>query len=50
MKACSTPFLMKTLKHVPAEVSLRVLAHSFMRRMSLQGIAETMKAMRLARA
>ena len=46
----STHFLMKTLKHVPTEMSLHVLAYNLKRLMSLLGIAETMKAMRFARA
>ncbi len=46
----STHFLMKTLKHVTTEISLHVLAYNFKRLMRLLGIAETMKAMRLARA
>ena len=46
----STHFLMKTLKHVPTEISLHVLAYNFKRLMSVLGIAETMKAMRHARA
>ena len=46
----STHFLMKTLRHVPTEVSLHVLAYNLKRLMSLLGIAETMKAMRFARA
>ena len=44
----STHFLTKTLKHVPTEVSLHVLAYNLKRLMSILGIAETMKAMRLA--
>ena len=46
----STHFLMKTLKHVPTELSLHVLAYNLKRLMSLLGIAETIKAMRFARA
>jgi len=46
----STHFLMKTLKHVPTEVSLHVLAYNLKRLMSILDTAETMKAMRLARA
>ena len=46
----STHFLMKTLKHVSTEVSLHALAYNLKRLMSLLGIAETMKAMRFARA
>ena len=46
----STHFLMKTLRHVPTEVSLHVLAYNLKRLMRVLGIAETMKAMRFARA
>jgi len=46
----STHFLMKTLKHVPTEMSLNVLAYNLKRLMSLLGLAETMKVMRFARA
>ena len=43
----STHLLIKTLKHVPTEVSLHVLAHDLKRLMSLLGLAETMKVMDL---
>lgn len=46
----STHFLMKTLKHVPTEVSLHVLAYNLKRLVSLLGTAEAMRAMRFARA
>ncbi len=46
----STHFLMKTLRHASTEVSLHVLAYNLKRLMRVLGIAETMKAMRLARA
>ena len=46
----STHFLMKTLKHVPTEISLHVLAYNLKRLMSVLGIAETKKAMKFARA
>ena len=46
----STHFLMKTLAHVSTEISLHALAYNLKRLMSVLGIAETMKAMRLARA
>jgi len=45
-----THFLMKTLQHVPTEINLYVLAYNLKRLTSLLGIAETMKAMRFARA
>jgi len=41
---------MKTLQHVPTEINLYVLAYNLKRLTSLLGIAETMKAMRFARA
>lgn len=43
----SAQLLIKTLKHVPTEVSLHVLAYHLKRLMSLLGIAETMKVMDL---
>ena len=46
----STHFLMKTMAHVGTEMSLHVLAYNLKRVMSVLGIAETMKAMRLAGA
>ena len=46
----STHFLMKTLAHVSTEISLHALAYNLKRLMSVLGIAETMKAMKLARA
>ncbi len=46
----STHFLTKTLKHVGTEMSLHVLAYNLKRVMSVLGIAETMKAMRLVGA
>ena len=46
----STHFLTKTLARVSTEMSLHVLAYNFKRVMSVLGIAETMKAMRLAGA
>jgi transposase len=46
----STHFLMKTLEHVPTEVSLHVLAYNMKRVIGLLGVAKTKKAMRLARA
>lgn len=46
----STHFLMKTMAHVGTEMSLHVLAYNLKRVMSVMGIAEMMKAMRLARA
>ena len=45
----STHFLMKTLRHVPTEVSLHVLAYNFKRLISVLGMTETLKAMKLAR-
>lgn len=41
----STHFLMKTLRHVPTEMSLHALAYNLKRVMSVLGIAKTMKAM-----
>jgi hypothetical protein len=46
----STHFLMKTLEHVPTEISLHALAYNLKRVISVLGIAKTMKAMRLAGA
>jgi ribosomal protein L14E/L6E/L27E len=46
----STHFLMKTLDHVPTEMSLHVLAYNLKRVMTLLGITKTQKAMKLARA
>ena len=46
----STHFLMKTMAHVGTEMSLHVLAYNLKRVMSVLGIAEMMKAMRLAGA
>ena len=46
----STHFLMKTLKHVPTEISLHVLAYNLKRLIGVLGIAATMKAMRFVRA
>jgi transposase len=46
----STHFLMKTLDHVPTEVSLHALAYNLKRVMQLLGIAKTRKAMVLAGA
>ena len=46
----STHFLTKTLARVSTEMSLHVLAYNFKRVMRVLGIAETMKAMRLAGA
>jgi transposase len=46
----STHFLMKTLEHVPTEVSLHVLAYNMKRVIGLLGVEKTKKAMRLARA
>ncbi len=46
----STHFLMKTLKHVPTEISLHVLAYNLKRLMNLLGIPEAIKAMKFARA
>jgi len=46
----STHFLMKTLEHVPTEMSLHALAYNLKRVMSVVGIAKTMKAMKLAGA
>ena len=41
---------MKTLEHVPTEVSLHVLAYNMKRVIGLLGTTKTQKAMRLARA
>ena len=41
---------MKTMAHVGTEMSLHVLAYNLKRVMSVMGIAEMMKAMRLAGA
>jgi transposase len=46
----STHFLTKTIGRVSTELSLHVLAYNLKRVMSVLGIAETMKAMQLARA
>jgi hypothetical protein len=46
----SAHFLTKTLTRVSTEMSLHVLAYNFKRVTSVLGIAETMKAMRLAGA
>ena len=46
----STHFLTRRLEHVGTEMSLHVLAYNLKRVMQLLGIAETMKAMRLAGA
>ena len=46
----STHFLMKTLDHVPTEMSLHVLAYNLKRVMTLLGITKTQKAMKLAGA
>ena len=46
----STHFLTETIGRVSAEMSLHVLAYNLKRVMSVLGIAETMKAMRLTRA
>lgn len=46
----SAHFLMKTLVHVPTEISLHALAYNFKRLISVLGIAKTMKAMKLAGA
>ncbi len=46
----STHFLMKTLKHVGTEMSLHVLAYNLKRVMGVMGIAQMMKAMRMAKA
>jgi transposase len=46
----STHFLMKTLEHVPTEISLHALAYNLKRVISVLGTARTMKAMNLAGA
>jgi hypothetical protein len=46
----SAHFLTKTLKHVPTEVSLHVLAYNLKRLVSLLDIAQAMREMRFARA
>ena len=46
----ATHFLMKTLKHVPTEVSLHVLAYNLKRVIQILGMTKTMKAMMLAGA
>jgi hypothetical protein len=46
----STHFLMKTLEHVPTEVSLHVPAYNMKRVIGLLGTGKAQKAMRLARA
>jgi transposase len=44
----SAHFLMKTLKHVGTEMSLHVLAYNLRRVMNILGIADMMKAIRMA--
>jgi transposase len=46
----SAHFLMKTLAHVPTEISLHALAYNLKSVIRVLGIAKTMKAMRLASA
>ena len=46
----SAHFAMRRLPNVATEMSLHVLAYNLKRLMNLLGIAEAMKAMRLARA
>jgi hypothetical protein len=46
----SAHFLMKTLKHVGTERSLHVLAYNLRRVMNILGIADMMKAIRMAAA
>jgi transposase len=46
----SAHFLMKTLKHVGTEMSLHVLAYNLQRVMNILGIADMMKAIRMAAA
>ena len=46
----SARFLMKTLVHVPTEISLHALAYNLKRVIAVLGIAKAMKAMRLAGA
>jgi transposase len=46
----STHFLTRGLKHVGTEMALQVLAYNFKRLISLLGMKETMKAMRLMAA
>jgi hypothetical protein len=46
----SAHFLMKTLVHVPTEISLHALAYNLKRVIAVLGIAKAMKAMRLAGA
>jgi hypothetical protein len=46
----SAHFLMKTLVHVPTEISLHALACNLKRVINVLGIAKTMKAMKLAGA
>jgi hypothetical protein len=46
----SAHFLMKTLKHVETEMSLHVLAYKLRRVMNILGIANMMKAIRMAAA
>jgi hypothetical protein len=43
----TTPFLMRRLPNVAAEMSLQVLAYNLKRVIGILGIARTMKAMRL---
>ena len=44
----STHFLTRGLQHVGTEISLHVLAYNFKRLIKLLGIAEAIRAMRLA--
>jgi hypothetical protein len=46
----SPHFLMKTLVHVPTEISLHALAYNLERIIAVLGNAKAMKAMRLAGA
>ena len=46
----SAHFLMKTLVHVPTEISLHALAYNLKRMINVLGIAKAMKAMKLAGA
>ena len=43
----SAHFLMKTLVHVPTEISLHALAYNLKRVISILGIHRTMRAMQL---
>ena len=45
----TTHFLTRTLEHVGAEMSLHVLAYNLRRLLTLLGVEDTLKAMRLAR-